>query len=662
MSDVVRQNVRARVSRAQGVGARLFGALAVGLMAAAPMPGRAAPPVVEMPASAPPVAAQAPAAAEAKSSAPSPSVSPPADVAAITASALAVPPSAPSVVAAPAAAEAAVTPPAEAAIVAPPPVPAVVPEGPLAVEIAARLASGLAGLDARRPLDAARLKLFYEQRHYAAVWFGADGSALIAAARALRQTLGAAEAEGLLPADYHLAALDTRLAQADGVDALHWAAHRVELDLLLTDALMAYAGDLHRGRLPPRAIAGEFALVPAPMDLPATAAAALAAPDISAFLAGLAPAGERYRRLREALRLSRAYEQAGGWPRVPEGPKLEPGRKDPVVKALRRRLAVTGELEAKLASGGTEYDRPLVAAVQRFQQRHGLDADGVIGAATYAALNITAAERVTAVMANLERERWMPEELGKRYVLVNIPGFSLTVMVDGKPALEMPVIVGTKVRRTPIFASQITSLIWNPTWSVPRKLAREDILPKLRANPGYLADLGIVLYEGSFAGRRVDPARINWQSVNDISRFRLRQMPGTHNALGQVKFNIPNDFDVYLHDTPHREKFVKSVRTFSSGCVRVGNPLGLAELLLADMPEWTAERRQAVLEKGGTRLVDLRSPIPVFLLYQTAWLDESGTLQFREDIYGRDTQILRALHRIEEAPAPAPAAVKPGRV
>ena len=530
--------------------------------------------------------------------------------------------------------------------------PVVTPEGPLSGEIAQRLVTGPLPADSRRAPDLARLRAFYEARHYAAAWFAADGAAPNQAVGALRQTLGAAAADGLQPADYHLAALDALLAAPDKLDA----GRRADLDLLISDALMAYAGDLHHGRLPPRAIAYEFALVPPAMDLPATAAAALAAPDLSAFLAGLAPAGERYKRLREALRQLRAQERAGGWPRVHEGPKLEPGTRSPVGKALRRALVATGDLEPGKAGGGSEYDKPLRLAVQRFQGRHGLTADGVIGAATYAALNVPLAERLTAVLANMERERWMPVDLGQRYVLVNIPGFTLTVVEGGKPVLEMPVIVGTKVRRTPIFASAIDSLIWNPTWSVPRKLAREDILPKLRANPGYLAEHNIVLYAGSFAGRRLDPARINWQNIGDMRQFRLRQMPGTSNALGQVKFNIPNDFDVYLHDTPHREKFVKSVRTFSSGCVRVGNPLGLAAQLLADMPEWTPERREAVLEKHETHLVTLRSPIPVFLLYQTAWVDDQGALQFRDDIYGRDVQILRAIHRVDEMPPPPPPA------
>ncbi len=541
---------------------------------------------------------------------------------------------------------------------APAPVPVVQPEGPLSVEISARLAAGLAGVDAHHPLDAARLKQFYELRHFASVWFGGDGATLSPQAAPLRQVVGEADVEGLVPADYHPAALDARLATAGTMDA----AHRAEFDLLLTDTLMAYANDLRRGRLPPHVIASEFALVPAPLDLAATVTAALAAPDLPAFLAKLAPAGERYVRLREALRVARGFERTGGWPKVSERGKSEGGKKGTPYKALRQRLVATGELSKKYLDGGTDYDRPLRQAVQLFQQHHGIKADGVLNSATYAALNAGVSMRVAAILANMERERWMPEDLGRRYVLVNIPDFTLAVMEDGKVTLEMPVIVGTRARRTPILASQIVSLIWNPTWSVPRKLAREDILPKLRANPGYLNEHNMVLYSGSFGGARVDPTGIDWMAVNDISRYRVRQRPGTHNALGKVKFNIPNDFDVYLHDTPHREKFAQSVRAFSSGCVRVGNPLGLAALLLGDMAEWTPERRAQVLEKGATRLVDLRSPIPVFLLYQTAWVDAQGGLNFRDDVYGRDTQMLRALHRLEEAAAreiTAAAAAKP---
>ncbi len=525
--------------------------------------------------------------------------------------------------------------------------PLILPAGSLAEAIAVRLASGLASLDARRPPDAGRLRRFYEQRGYLPAWFSGDGggsgAVLLPTARILREVSGLADREGLLPADYHLSAIDQRLGAAEPV-------RRAELELLLTDALMVYASDLHRGRVAPRAITEEFAFDQLAMNLVESATAALAAPDLWAFLAALAPNHSRYTRLREALRIVRAQDKSGGWPKVPEGPKLEPGMSDPVVRALRRRLAATGEFGGKLAAS-LSYDSTLVAAVQHFQARHGLRADGVIGTMTYAALNVSAAERVICIIANMERERWMPDELGPRYVLVNIPGFNLRAVVNGKVMYEMPVIVGTKIRRTPIFVSQITSLIWNPTWSVPSKLAREDILPKLKVNPGYLEEQGIVLYDGSFSGGKVNPGAIKWETFTDINRFRLRQMPGAHNALGQVKFNIPNDFDVYLHDTPHREKFIKSVRTFSSGCVRVGNPLGLANFLLDDMPEWTPERRALVLDKGETRNVVLRTSIPVFLLYQTAWIDDKGVIQFRDDIYERDLQVFRAIRRFDESAA-----------
>ena len=516
----------------------------------------------------------------------------------------------------------------------------VLPAGSLAEAIAARLGAGVQALDARRPVEGARVKRFYEQRGYAPAWFDGEGGALSPRVDVLRRVTAASEVDGLAPADYHPAAITARLAATD-------SAHRAELEVLLTDALIDYVGDLARGRFAPRTIASEFALVPPSFDAVGVAAAAVTASDMAVFLAAQAPARSSYKNLREALAVMRGQDKAGGWPKVPEGPKLEPGMVDATVKALRRRLAATGELDRALPITAV-YDQPLKAAVIRFQERHGLPADGVIGTQSYQALNVSAAARVISIIANMERERWMPADLGRRYVLVNIPGFMLKVVEDGKAVVEMPVIVGTKVRRTPIFASEITSLIWNPTWSVPRKLAREDILPKLRENPNYLADQGIALYDGSFSGGRVSAEAIDWTTVNDMNRFRLRQMPGTHNALGRVKFNIPNDFDVYLHDTPHREKFVKSVRTFSSGCVRVGNPMALADYLLTDMPEWPLERRKQILEKKDTRVVALRSPVPVYLLYQTAWMDERGVIQFREDIYGRDIQMIKMLRRAEE--------------
>ena len=527
-----------------------------------------------------------------------------------------------------------------------PPKPVVQPVGLLAEAIAARLASGLVPLDGLRPPDPGRLRQFYEARHYAAAWFsdaGSAGPALMPSVSVVRQVLANAESEGLSPLDYHPTAIQVRFGATD-------AARQAELDILLTDALMDYINDVHRGRLPPHVIAEEFALIPPTIDVVGTAVAALAAPDPAVFLAGMAPSQPSYIQLREILHKLRAVEQAGGWPRVPEGHSFSLGVKDPAVRVLRQRLAATGDLDARLPLT-LVYDQAVKGAVQHFQARHGLEPNGLIHPETLMALNIGVSERITSIIANMERERWMPEDLGPRHVLVNIPGFDLKVIDNGTIALQMPVIVGTKIRRTPIFASSITSLILNPTWSVPTKLAREDILPKLRRDPNYLAEQHITLYDGSFSGGKVNPARIDWGTFTDINRFRLRQTPGIHNALGQVKFNIPNDFDVYLHDTPHREKFGKAVRTFSSGCVRVGQPIALADYLLADMPEWTPERRKQVLEKGETRMVTLHTPMPVYLLYRTAWVDAGGVVQFREDIYGRDAQVMHAIRRVSESVA-----------
>jgi len=317
------------------------------------------------------------------------------------------------------------------------------------------------------------------------------------------------------------------------------------------------------------------------------------------------------------------------------------------VPDVRRRLAATGELapDASAPSDPTLYDDALAAAVHRFQEQHGLTADGVIGPHTREVMNVTAKQRVRQIIANMERLRWLPDDLGQRYVTVNVAGFSLKAVDHGIVVAEMPVVVGTSVRRTPVFTSKITSLIFNPSWTVPLKVAREDILQKLIQNPAYLTSQGIRVYAGwSSDAPLVDPADIDWKRLGArIAQYRLRQDPGPLNALGVVKFQIPNKFDVYLHDTPARDKFNRTVRTFSSGCVRVGDPDTLTDFLLRDLPRWDLARRQAVVESRVTETVVLRTRVPIYLLYQTAWGNDDGTATFRDDIYDRDKDLLKAL-------------------
>ncbi|CAK0770430.1 L,D-transpeptidase YcbB [uncultured Gammaproteobacteria bacterium] len=523
--------------------------------------------------------------------------------------------------------------------------------------LTARLAGegGARDLD-RIPLNLARLRSFYDHRRQASPWFATDGG-LKPVARNVLALLVDAGRDGLVPADYHAGVIAARL---DSLSSATDVVARAELELLLSDGLIGYFADLRSGRVAPSAINGEFSIKPPMVNAVAVALSALTAPDLRAFAVRHAPQNPVYTNLVKLLAETRALAAAGGWPRVraPQIPKLETGMSDPALPSLRKRLAATDGLNPEAVATAEEaevYDPATLAAVKRFQTRHGLEPDGVIGARTVAAMNVTPAARIDGISANLERQRWLPDSLGQRHIQVNIAGFDLVVVDHGVVVEQMPVIVGTKVRRTPIFVSRITSLILNPTWTVPPKLAREDFLPKLLKDPGVLQSLGIQVYSGWGADATVvNPLQVDWPAVGEgISRFRLRQDPGPHNSLGLVKFNLDNQYDVYLHDTPHREKFENTRRTFSSGCVRLGKPLVLADYLLSDMPDWTPAKRQRALDKGVTQTVSLRSPIPVYLLYRTAWLDEAGVANFREDIYNRDQELLRAVRRPPEVPPPA---------
>lgn len=494
---------------------------------------------------------------------------------------------------------------------------------------------------AGRSVNLPVLRRFYAQRGFRPLWVEGEGPVREAALKTLA-VLRESGRDGLAPADYHAEPIAQRL------DALTDEAARVEAELLLTDAVIAYGTHLRAGRIAPKAVSVDFAVAPPDIDPVGIGNAVAAAADPAVPLAALVPASREYDTLRAALATLRAAEAAGSWPRVPapRAPKLEPGMRDPAVKVLRQRLTVTGDLDGG-SSASDHYDAPLRRAVERFQARHGLATDGIVGASTIAALNVPVADRIAQVVANLERARWLPADLGERHVIVNVPDYRLKAIENGRVVEDMRVIVGTRVRRTPIFSSTITSVVLNPTWTVPVRLAREDYLPKLLRNPGYLTEKGFTVYSSWAADATpLDARRVNWKAVgNGIGRLKLRQDPGPNNALGQVKFNIPNGFDVYLHDTPSREKFGQTVRAFSSGCVRVGEPMALAAFVLAANTDWPVERRQQFLDRQETKTIPVKQPLAVHLLYQTVWVDGAGALQFREDIYGRDAELLDAIAR-----------------
>jgi len=398
-------------------------------------------------------------------------------------------------------------------------------------------------------------------------------------------------------------------------------------------------------------------------------AAALALALLAAATAGAAPAADpdwhipladpaaplrpEAQRLEAALTRYRELAAAGGWPAIGAGDPLQPGTRDPRVVVLRNRLRATGDFSGLPATADAWfYDAPLARAVARFQARHGLPETGAPDARTVAALDVPAADRAAQLAATLTRWTWLPRDFGVRYLFVNVPAGTLDLVEDGASTLTMRVIAGHPSRPTPSFADQVEAIVLNPSWSVPRTIAVEDLLPDQQSDPGYLGRLGIRVYEDTAAGpgRELDPARIDWRRLGpDRFPYRLVQRPGPANSLGRYKFVLGNDFDIYLHDTPSRGLFDLNSRTLSSGCIRLEAPEALAARLVAGEPGGISLPRESSPRASSgrdippgspaTRTVRLPRPTTVYVVYLTAWVTPEGVVHFRPDVYGRDARL-----------------------
>jgi murein L,D-transpeptidase YcbB/YkuD len=476
------------------------------------------------------------------------------------------------------------------------------------------------------------LQEFYLERNFQPAWHDRDLRPT-PQALALVDMIGRIGAEGLMPRDYHHKRL-LGMASAPQRDY-------VEYELLLSDAVANLSRHLLMGKVNPESISPDWKATPRQRDLVEVMEKLTHDDDVISRLQQLRPQQVRY------VRLLTLLEQLNGktpddWRALPRTPAIKPDTRDARLLAIRTRLQFWGDLAAaEPAADAALYDENLQAAVKRFQERHGLDVDGIIGAGTLDALNVTPATRRQQVINNLERWRWLGDDLGEKHVLVNIAGFELKVIDNNKTVLRKPVIVGRDYRRTPVFSDRIRYLVFNPTWTVPHKLAVKDKLPDIKADPDYLNRLGFTVFDPQ--QNRVDPLQVDWKKVTERSfPYRLVQGPGPLNALGQVKFMFPNQYDVYLHDTPSRELFSKSGRAFSSGCVRVAEPLDLAALLLQDSGI-TRAQIDAIIAKGELRTVFLKNPVPVHIEYWTAWIDSDNHVNFRNDIYDRDPPLAVAL-------------------
>ena len=491
----------------------------------------------------------------------------------------------------------------------------------------------------------------YRFRQFQPIWIESqpDGFPIGDQARALISLLHTAEEDGLAPEDYHLSTIRDLLESvgpvAETSDRTDRIQRLVQLDILLTEALIRYSFHLSNGRVDPETIDSLWFSLKTDSNILDEIGHAVESRTITETIDRLKPSHPGYYRLRHALRKYREIQNAGGWVSIPEGETIRPGSSENRIRRIRSRLQKTGDISTSTSSHPSAYDDDLVSAVKRFQHRHGIDSDGLIGPRTIREMNVTVEERVRQMEVNLERWRWLAHDFGEKHILVNIADYSLTAVDKGEPVLNMRVVVGQAYRRTPVFSERLRYLEINPYWNIPEKIAVEDKLPIIKKNPDYLKQQNIQIYSGwNENSQKIDPVTVDWSRFREgYFPYRLRQEPGPLNALGTIKFMFPNRFSVYLHDTPQRNLFNRTLRGFSSGCIRIEKPVDLAVYALSGNPGWNQERIVGTIRSGRTKVVHVRDEIMVHLLYWTAWVDETGVVHFRDDIYDRDFPLWQAI-------------------
>lgn len=459
----------------------------------------------------------------------------------------------------------------------------------------------------------------------------------------LISVIQATEADGLNPADYHLQQVEyayQELLAGRLSKPAEWAAQ----DLILTDSLIRLGYHQKFGKVNPYSLDSRwnFGRELDGMDPATVFQEAIDAPSLRGFLDTVVPRGWVYKQLQSGLARYRRIAVDGGWPMVPDGPVLQPGAVDKRIPVLAQRLVIGGDLEELDPSADPNlYGELLQEAVKRFQARHGVDVDAVVGPTTLRALNTPVEQRIRQLEVNLERARWVLDDIQDSFMVVNIAAFRAYVVRERQVIWETNVQVGAAFHQTPVFRDDMTYLVLNPTWTVPFSIATKEILPQIKRDQNYFASREFDTKDRS--GKLVDASRIDWSEVTARNfPYWLVQRPGPDNALGRVKFMFPNEHAVYLHDTPGTYLFDGSEHAFSHGCIRIEKPFELAQLLLADAG-WTEEKFREVLDGRETRTVFLPEPLPILMLYWTARVEPDGVAHFYGDVYSRDERIARML-------------------
>ncbi len=475
------------------------------------------------------------------------------------------------------------------------------------------------------------LAAFYRARTFDSVWTG-NSEAEIARRNALLSAFASAADHGLPAATYDP---DTLIARLQAVST---PAEKGAMDVEMSRLFLSYARSIQTGILTPRSVVSEI-VREVPLRDELEYLEAVMQPNPQAFLASLPPSSPEYARLmREKLRLERLIS-AGGWGPTVGASKLEPGAVGPNVVALRDRLVAMGHLERSVTE---TYDASIRAAVERFQTTHGLEVDGVAGAGTLQELNAPVQTRLQQVIVAMERERWTNQPRGERHIWVNLTDFSAAIMDNDSVTFQTRSVIGAadRSRQTPEFSDMMNHMVINPSWYVPRSIIVGEYLPALQRNPNALSHMVIT----DSRGRTVNRSSANFSNYTARTfPFAMRQPPSNSNALGLVKFMFPNQYNIYLHDTPAKSLFGRDIRAFSHGCVRLNDPFDFAYTLLAaqtDDPEGFFQQR---LRTGAETRVNLDDPVPIHLVYRTAFTHTTGQLQFRRDVYNRDSRIWEAL-------------------
>lgn len=506
-------------------------------------------------------------------------------------------------------------------------------------------------VDSIRFMDKAAMQSFYTARKNDSYWL--SGWNDTRKAKELLALLDKAWTHGLNQEQYHTKELHKMLDEGTSLSA----ADKERLELLLTDAAMRYAHDMSGMRVN----AGDLGLKSKFWRQPLTgmqiAASFAQSNDITAQLKDMAPRSELYRKMQDEL-LNQAREAKKTDSLLPLGfggvSVFKPGQSSKDVPKLRQLLEVQYD-----PSNGPEtyYDDNLAGAVMNFQRERNLEPDGIIGPSTLSVLNRSHRQAMEQIVANLERLRWLENDTPDRYIMVNIPSQRLWAIENGRVAAEMDVVVGLPTRQTKQFRTEVTGVRFNPTWTVPLNLKMQDFKPKLVRNPSYLSDTGISLIKGSGSdARTIDPHSVDWANVSwkEMNQMRFVQKPGEHNALGQIRVLMPSDYDIYMHDTNHPEFFKKTQRTYSSGCIRLSEPEKVARFILKDNEGWSDAKMQELIDSGKLRDIPTEHPFPVYIVYQSIWLDDQGGLVFGPDVYKQDQKLIEALRRQSAYRLPEP--------